>query len=167
MVNVRYLMVYCLTFSPDGRSLLVSSVKRLGRPTGYEIHETQLWRVADGNVFSLPRLGAVEFSVDGRTLAGASWSEEKPPGVWSTATGKLEWSRGDETDRTDRSTDGPEVRLEQIWSPEGRHGTVGGWRWQVRRLEASAARGTSTRADVTVSQKLGKRLWGDFAESVN
>jgi hypothetical protein len=86
-------------------------------PNWYEIHETQLWRVADGNVFSLPRLDSVEFSVDGRTLAGASWSEEKPPGVWSTATGKLKWSRGDETDRTDRSTDGPELRLAQIWGP--------------------------------------------------
>jgi hypothetical protein len=69
MVDVRYLMVYCLTFSPAA--------------------ETQLWRVADGNVFSLPWLDSVEFSVDGRTLAGASWSEEKPPGVWSTVTGKL------------------------------------------------------------------------------
>jgi hypothetical protein len=117
MVDVRYLTVYCLTFSPDGRSLLVSSVKRLGRPTGYEIHETQLWRVADGNVFSLPRLDSMNFSAEGRILAGSSRSEEKPPGVWSTATGKLEWSRGDETDRTDRSTDGLELRLAQIWGP--------------------------------------------------
>jgi hypothetical protein len=62
MVDVRYLTVYCLTFSPDGRSLLVSSVKRLGRPTGYEIHETQLWRIADGHVLSLPRLESVNFS---------------------------------------------------------------------------------------------------------
>src|SRR5215211_5917472 len=128
MLDVRYLTVYCLTFSPDGRSLLVSSVKRLGRPTGYEIHETQLWRVADGNVLSLPRLKSVNFSADGRILGGSSRSEEKPPGVWSTATGKLEWSRGDETDRTDRSTDGTEVRLAQIGGPEGSHGTVGGWR---------------------------------------
>jgi hypothetical protein len=117
MVDARYPTVYRLIFSPDGRSLLVSSVKRLGRPTGYEIHQTQLWRVANGNVFSLPRLDSVEFSAEGLTLAGASRFEEKPPGVRSTATGKLEWSLGNETDRTDRSTDGPEVRLAQIWGP--------------------------------------------------
>jgi len=56
MVDARYPTVYRVTFSPDGRSLLVSSVKRLGRPTGYEIHETQLWRVIERLLSGMLRL---------------------------------------------------------------------------------------------------------------
>jgi serine/threonine protein kinase/Tol biopolymer transport system component len=93
-----------LHFSPDGRQLAFTEQNRSGLLWLFDVERQTYRPLSDGGIAGSPR-----WSPDGTRLA-VTWTEAGPNHLWIVPTGRGEWQRLTDGERTDWSPS---------WSPDG------------------------------------------------